>query len=678
MTRTVWMLVGLSAAAAGFGFVDSIAAPRHGGGWITLPNLAPFLCYAWAGIFAAAALILWVVSMRANPNGVFATVMNFAGVLLFVAGTLGLCWVVLQEFPIHAFQPRKEASGMSRYPIRVDKKFGFIDRQGQVVIAPQFDTVSEFSDDRARVYIGSLAGYIDRQGKMVIEPKYATATDFAQHRAVVLEGTQYMVIDPAGKVISKIPYRVLGEFHQELARVQKTGEKDASGKREPTTYGYMDRDGHVVIEPKYLPAGDFPDDGGLNVGGLNKEWQYFDTNGNVIFRIPQGPRLEGAIGFHGGLLRVKEGFSWGFKDAHGEWRIKPTYDDAQDFKDGFASVESGGKWIEIDTDGKEVKRPAWHALKPISDGLRLVAEGDRMGYLTPDDKPAFAFRKYEDAKSFSCGMAAVKVDGSWGYLDRSGNLAIRALFNAATDFRDDLAWVMTNEGEMGYINVKGEFVWKAAPLPRLQLKPIEGPKPSAPRKQDEFDIEIEYTAFDLSSWESAYVPRITNRTTGEVLLDLLDSTAWHGHARLREGKVHLTLENSHWNETLSLVIDPATRSFVDDRIPLRNQPLSVLADRLSATTGGEVPVGQSVLAAKYVVNWEPDGGKVRYAEGDRQVNITCDNRSQGVRILQANSFSHWVGRSGFVPVTPSERAELIGRVAADAQKRNLRVEIARA
>ncbi len=472
------MLGALAVSIALFGLIDSLV--KEGGSGF-MPNLTPFLCFASAGIVVTITFVLWLVLHYANPGGTFSALAQIAGTLVFLAGLCGLGWIAAMEFKLFAYQPRKDPS-VSRFGIHVDKKFGFIDKQGKIVIPPQFDAVEDFSEGRARIYTAGKVGYIDLQGKIIIEPKYVTGGDFKNQRAVVLDGSQYMVIDPSGKVVARVPFRVLGDFHQDMVRLQKSGATDASGRREPTTYGYMNRDGQVIIPPQYLPASDFPDDGGLAVGGVNHEWHYFDTTGKVIFRVPQPARLEGFTTFQSGLLRMKEGFLWGYKDARGEWKIKPKYDDASDFKNGIARVELGGKWIEVNVDGNPVKRATWSALAPVSDGLRLVREGDRIGWLTVDDKPAFAYRKYDDARSFSCGLAAVRVDGFWGYLDKSGNLAIRAVFNSARDFRDDLAWVMTNEGDTGYINAKGEFVWKSAPRPKMVLQPLTGPKPPAPRQ----------------------------------------------------------------------------------------------------------------------------------------------------------------------------------------------------
>ena len=42
--------------------------------------------------------------------------------------------------------------------------------------------------------------------------------------------------------------------------------------------------------------------------------------------------------------------------------------------------------------------------------------------------------QYEDARSFSNGLAAVKVNGLWGFIDLSGEMVIEPAFLDAKDF----------------------------------------------------------------------------------------------------------------------------------------------------------------------------------------------------------------------------------------------------
>ena len=49
-------------------------------------------------------------------------------------------------------------------------EWGFIDKEGKAVIAPQFDFAESFSGGLARVKIGRNEGYIDATGKFVWNP----------------------------------------------------------------------------------------------------------------------------------------------------------------------------------------------------------------------------------------------------------------------------------------------------------------------------------------------------------------------------------------------------------------------------------------------------------------------------------------------------------------------------
>ena len=349
------------------------------------------------------------------------------------------------------------------FPIREGRKFGFIDRQGKVVIAPRFDAVGEECEGRIRVTVGSLSGYADADGKVVIEPQWDVAGDFRDGRAVVMKDGKYGLIDAAGKRIADIPFRVLGEFHQGLLRVQATGRTDANGKRLPTLYGFVDRQGKTAIEPQFMPAGEFSDDpANLAFGGLNHDWCYFDRTGRIVIRVPMGEHLNPANLFANGRLRVKDGFTWGFKDAAGNWAIAPKFNDAQDFKDGLARVQQGDKWVTIDTSGNTVaedKRKV-RPIEPFSEGLALAADNDLLGWVDTRGKLAFPVRKYDEAHRFSGGRARIKSDGLYGFLDTSGKLVIPCQFYGAKDFDRGLAFVMTREGS-AYIDVNGKTVWSS-------------------------------------------------------------------------------------------------------------------------------------------------------------------------------------------------------------------------
>jgi len=105
-------------------------------------------------------------------------------------------------------------------------KYGFIDRTGKVVIAPQFAEAFDFSEglaavrtEKTTVYrMGDHWGYVDRTGRYAISPRFNQAGPFVNGVALVhvggeiisvhdapphWNGGEWLVIDKTGKVLKR-------------------------------------------------------------------------------------------------------------------------------------------------------------------------------------------------------------------------------------------------------------------------------------------------------------------------------------------------------------------------------------------------------------------------------------------------------------------------------------------
>ena len=81
-----------------------------------------------------------------------------------------------------------------------DKKYGFIDKDGEIRIDPRFTTVRPFSEGVAAVEIDDKWGYIDQTGTFAINPQFQFAYSFNGGFAVVrmIEPFDWYYIDKAG------------------------------------------------------------------------------------------------------------------------------------------------------------------------------------------------------------------------------------------------------------------------------------------------------------------------------------------------------------------------------------------------------------------------------------------------------------------------------------------------
>jgi hypothetical protein len=72
------------------------------------------------------------------------------------------------------------------WPVWKDKKCGYIDNTGRLIIPFTFDSAGEFSEGLAAVSIKEKTGYIDETGKIVISPQFISGAPFSSGMALVV------------------------------------------------------------------------------------------------------------------------------------------------------------------------------------------------------------------------------------------------------------------------------------------------------------------------------------------------------------------------------------------------------------------------------------------------------------------------------------------------------------
>ena len=195
------------------------------------------------------------------------------------------------------------------------KKYGYKDRNtGKVVIKPVYDFAQPFffndisGKTLAYVSVGGKYGYIDKDGNMVIEPQFDGADG----------------------------------FENGLARVLIDGK-----------HGFIDKTGSLVIPARYDDAGSFGYKVGLAPVKFKGEWMMIDKSGNVAIP-PAG--YERMFSFSEGIAKVRINGKYGFIDEKGNLVIPAVYDEATDFLSDISYVSRDGRKFYIDKSGNEVKR----------------------------------------------------------------------------------------------------------------------------------------------------------------------------------------------------------------------------------------------------------------------------------------------------------------------------------
>ena len=119
-------------------------------------------------------------------------------------------------------------------------------------------------------------------------------------------------------------------------------------------------------------------------------------------------------------------------------------------------IEERGKFGYIDAQGKVAIKPQFDDAKSFSEGLARVKIGRKWGFINQTGNllilPQFQLASDQEANNrgldFHEGMAAVSFDGGkWGYIDRSGQIVIQPKYDHADRFSEGIARVSTDYSE---------------------------------------------------------------------------------------------------------------------------------------------------------------------------------------------------------------------------------------
>jgi hypothetical protein len=328
---------------------------------------------------------------------------------------------------------------------------GYVNKKGEVVVACDLDKAQNFNADVAWIKREGEDFYrlIDKTGRVIPTKKYKKVGTFFKSdlgRCAVYEDGKMGFIDETGKEVIPCIYTGSSSFTEGLACVALA----SSVKGE---YGFINRDGEVVIPLKFIQAGTSSFRNGLARATVAGKTVLIDKEGNVAFKTKNG-NIQGVMY---GLISVitkpnRKGWGWiNFKD---EFVINPTYDYAINFnEDGYGVVEKNELKGMIDTTGKVIL-----PLKYETIYCNISKDGYFCGVYPSSEVTSLANARkdYFDADLNLIPMENVKylmgakngnriafanLEGKMGYMDRNYQTVIPPLFAKVKTFSEGLAWV---------------------------------------------------------------------------------------------------------------------------------------------------------------------------------------------------------------------------------------------
>lgn len=325
------------------------------------------------------------------------------------------------------------------------KKYGFRDADKTVIIPAQYDEINKegFSDGLAGVKLNNKWGFIDKTGKPVVEMKYDYISEFMNGYAVVTMGghpkSKYGVINRFGKEVIPPKYALIrnNRFVPEEAIAEGMIMVQNQG------YGFADTNGIELVAPKYEAAKKFSE--GLAAVSVNGKWGFIDKTGKEVV-----PAKYSFVDY----------FSEGFCAVNIGGKDEGSY-------------ASGGKYCFIDKTGKPITELKYYWVSAFSDGLAMVMEkeGGATQFIDPTGKTVLSLSQYSVVRGFAEGLAVVHLDvvvpgedfpiTKSGCIDKTG----KAIIPLTTEyfiwheyFSEGLIAVKNDKMKIGYMDKTGKVV----------------------------------------------------------------------------------------------------------------------------------------------------------------------------------------------------------------------------
>ncbi len=287
-------------------------------------------------------------------------------------------------------------------------EWGFIDKNGNVVVDFRYDEVKSYSGGVAVVYKDGKAGLVDYNGKEILKPAFSDIYDF------------------------------VGKYGYFVIRKEVDGRIDES-------YGFLENSGKVVVEPVYGYVKFIYSD----IAAVRNK------NGSKYFllKIGENKKITDEIfddinNFSEDRAAFKSNEKYGVVDVSGRIIVEPKYNDIRDYKDGYAIARTNKKDGVLDKEGNVLLDFIYDEIVGIEKDYITFKSDVKYGIMNIRDKSVFIEPKY-NMLSVVKDSFAVFCNGSCTKCDEQ----ICSIDSRFTDFGREIYI----GDEVGYVSLKGEI-----------------------------------------------------------------------------------------------------------------------------------------------------------------------------------------------------------------------------
>ena len=286
------------------------------------------------------------------------------------------------------------------FPVKIDKKWGLIDSNGELVLEPVYDAIGEFKDfGYAVMQRNGGVGLLDQHGKEIVKPDYEDLKVLDSTLIAVMDQGEWMVINQFGETILGKGYERVKVWNSQYIAYMRSQK-----------WGLVDRFGREICEPKY-------DDIEVETADL--------------------------------FLTIKGG-AIGLISATGREILDNVADEVNVLNDSLYFYKKGNMWGAINQWGREMIPNRYEGYKRISDHfIKLFSKGKLFLYSTHCSN-LIGKGNYDNFYSFTRRHVIIKENRQLGLIDYCGNLVLPPRYYEIQAYGRDLFRV-NYQGKWGVV-----------------------------------------------------------------------------------------------------------------------------------------------------------------------------------------------------------------------------------
>lgn len=358
--------------------------------------------------------------------------------------------------------------------------WGLVDNNGNEILPLEYRAIADnVINGLVEIRSNKRIGYVDITGRVLLEPTYKSISEFVDGYAIVSKTSYYY--DEDGRDRERSVYGVINsQFKEIIPCVFDSLEYEVNIGRFKTDVGYKTIDGRYVavvdgkelfVDKKYKYCKPFGDTCSIAVCVADGHVKYglIDKQSNDILP-PIFSRLDH---IENELYKFKINDLYGLVTSKGNIILQNKYNGIGKFEDNLACVQvnalSKKLYGYIDSSGNEILPPSYEFIGKRNHKYAVVMKNNLWGLFGIENHQLKIFPNVSflgpcmenHCKINIGGMydknSKTTTGGLWGYVSVDGQVVIEPIYEQAYGFSDGMAAVKLN-GKWGFINSEGIIV----------------------------------------------------------------------------------------------------------------------------------------------------------------------------------------------------------------------------